>query len=96
MTDPHLLVVPKRHIDGPWNGIFAMFNPQEWVMLHNIMKRVSDYLYGLERQTDGMNLLVNMGKGADQSVFHLHIQVLPREVDDSPSEPWSIRYLLGE
>ncbi len=37
---------------------------------------------------DGVNVLQNNGEAAWQSVFHLHVHIIPRYADDSLTFPW--------
>ncbi len=46
---------------------------------------------------DGINLLQNSGEAAWQSVFHLHIHLIPRYKDDKVMVPWEhLSYADGE
>ena len=46
---------------------------------------------------DGINLLQNSGEAAWQSVFHLHIHLIPRYKDDKVMVPWEhLSYTDGE
>ena len=46
---------------------------------------------------DGINLLQNSGEAAWQSVFHLHIHLIPRFKDDGIAVPWThLEYAEGE
>lgn len=38
---------------------------------------------------DNYNLIVNCGADAGQTVFHLHVHIVPREAGDGVSMPWS-------
>ena len=35
-----------------------------------------------------MNLITSKGRPATQSVFHLHLHLVPRKVDDGLALPW--------
>ena len=39
---------------------------------------------------DGINILQANGPGAKQSVFHLHVHVIPRGMDDGLSMNWEL------
>lgn len=46
---------------------------------------------------DGINLLQNSGEAAWQSVFHLHIHLIPRYNNDNVIVPWEhVTYADGE
>lgn len=46
---------------------------------------------------DGVNILQNNGEAAGQSVFHLHVHVIPRYKDDKVNIPWeTLSYADGE
>ena len=46
---------------------------------------------------DGINLLQNSGEAAWQSVFHLHIHLIPRYDNDGVQLPWkNLSYSEGE
>lgn len=72
----HTLVIPKRHVAD-----FAT-NPRVSAdtMLHAAQ---------LMRWTDRpMNLITSRGKEASQSVFHLHLHLVPRAENDGLALPW--------
>lgn len=46
---------------------------------------------------DGVNILQNNGEAAGQSVFHLHIHIIPRYQNDGLVIPWATKtYAEGE
>jgi histidine triad (HIT) family protein len=68
-TQTHLLVIPERHVES-FRDI-AQFPPDE-------AKRMLDFIAEVaarERLTD-YRVVVNVGPGAGQTVFHLHWHVL--------------------
>ena len=72
----HALVIPKRHAvdlaDVAAGDLAA------------VMSLVQEVAARLRRRlgTTGENLLVASGPGSEQSVFHLHVHVIPRLPDD--------------
>lgn len=76
LTKGHSLVVPKRHSDD----ILAA-DPEDVaavVLTAQRVARAAKQVFG----ADGINLLQTNGAVALQTVFHLHVHVLPRYVDD--------------
>ncbi len=72
----HALVIPKAHTLD-----LASIAPEDWRAVCELTTEVQRRL----RQalgTTGENLLVASGPGSEQSVFHLHLHVIPRVQDD--------------
>ena len=65
----HLLVLPERHLDT-FRDV-GEFPPEE-------AKRMLEFVAETAREAglDDYQVLVNVGKGAGQTVFHLHWHVL--------------------
>jgi histidine triad (HIT) family protein len=81
-TDGHFLVIPKRHFADIWelppdDGVAL------WRTVHRLAPVVRDGL-----KADGLNLVQANGPAAFQTVFHVHIHVVPRYVGDGVRLPW--------
>jgi histidine triad (HIT) family protein len=72
----HVLVIPKTHVEDftkdPLVSGMTMLRASE----------LADDLGG------PMNLIASKGREATQSVFHLHIHLVPRAVGDRLALPW--------
>src|SRR2546430_5286760 len=68
-ADTHLLVLPVRHV--PSLREIGEFPPDE-------AKRRLDFIAETEREAglDDYRVVVNVGKAAGQTVFHLHLHIL--------------------
>ena len=79
-TRGHTLVLPKRHTvdltDTP---------PQTLADMIAIGQRIGRAARASELAADGNNVVVNDGGAAFQSVFHIHLHVLPRHKGDKLS-----------
>lgn len=75
-TDGHILVIPKKH----YENIFDVQN-DDLHRLSDAVKKVSEKLKTNFNAT-GVNILNASGVDAQQSIFHLHIHVIPRFKDD--------------
>jgi histidine triad (HIT) family protein len=84
----HTLVIPKEHVRDLWSP--GAPGPGLMQEVH----RVGQALTGSLRP-DGLNLISSAGEAASQTVFHLHLHVIPRWSGDRlgniwpPSEPLS-------
>jgi histidine triad (HIT) family protein len=68
-ADVHLLVLPERHVDT-FRAV-GEFSAEE-------SKRMLEFVAETARQADleDYRVIVNVGRGAGQTVFHLHWHVL--------------------
>lgn len=84
ITVGHTLVIPKRHATDLHD-----IDPDDLAATARSAKEVASLLTG-RLGSDGVNLLHATGAAAWQTVFHLHIHVLPRVDGDLPF-PFPIR-----
>ena len=84
ITVGHTLVIPKRHATDLHD-----IDPDDLAATARSAKQVAALLTG-QLGSDGVNLLHATGSAAWQTVFHLHIHVLPRVGGDLPF-PFPIR-----
>jgi histidine triad (HIT) family protein len=83
----HSLVIPKAHsVD------LASVTDEDWVAVAALSARVQNLLRR-KLGTTGENLFVASGPGSEQSVFHLHVHIIPRMPDDDLhwNEWWSTK-----
>jgi histidine triad (HIT) family protein len=76
VVDGHTLVIPKTHVDD--------FAAAAYVTSRT-MSKASILAH---RMDVPMNLITSKGPEATQSVFHLHVHLVPRAVDDGLALPW--------
>lgn len=69
-ADVHLLVIPKKHIDG-----LNDLSDEDQEIMGKIMLLLPKLAkqHGLD---DGFRTIINTGKGGGQEVFHLHVHLL--------------------
>jgi len=68
----HMKLIPKRHANS-----LSELTDDEMVALRDILK-ASKELVEARYRPDGYNIGVNEGEAAGQTVFHLHIHLIPR------------------
>lgn len=72
----HLLIIPSRHVAD-----FFVTTVEE----RNAMLALADEARALlerEYHPDGCNLGINVGAAAGQTIFHVHLHVIPRYTGD--------------
>jgi histidine triad (HIT) family protein len=76
----HTLVIPKKHTvdltDAPADTVAGMVR---------IGQRIAKAARASELEADGNNIVINDGRAAFQSVFHIHLHVAPRKSGDKLS-----------
>jgi histidine triad (HIT) family protein len=75
VTDGHTLVIPKTHVDD-FTGDPAVSAAT--------MRRAAE----LAASVGPCNLITSRGREATQSVFHLHLHIVPRADNDGLALPW--------
>ncbi len=84
----HCLIVPKRHIATYFEATEE--ENGEFFFLMNQAKTEIDAEY----QPDGYNMGCNNGVAAGQSVFHLHIHIIPRYNGDVKNPKGGVRWVV--
>ena len=84
----HALIIPKRHVVD-W---FAA-SPAERSAL---TAAIGDVKAAVEQRyrPDGYNVGMNLGRAAGQTIFHLHVHVIPRYAGDVPDPRGGVRHVL--
>jgi histidine triad (HIT) family protein len=82
-TRGHALVIPRRHARNLLE-IDAEDLQATILAAQRLARRIDERLH-----PDGINLINSCGSEAWQTVFHLHIHVIPRYKDDSVRLPWT-------
>lgn len=83
-TPGHTLVVPRAHVVDLWE-----VEPPLAADLIAAVVRVGRAI-GASLKPEGMNLITSAGKAAEQTVFHLHLHVVPRWQRDGFGQIWPI------
>lgn len=84
----HLLVIPKRHFVSVFDATAGEFQAFREVLV--LARKVIEKEY----RPDGYNIGVNDGQTAGQSVFHVHIHVIPRYQGDVENPLGGVRGVI--
>ena len=79
VVEGHTLVIPKRHVPD-----FATFERMATASAE-AMYAAAELARDMDRP---MNLITSKGREATQSVFHLHLHLVPRAENDGLALPW--------
>jgi diadenosine tetraphosphate (Ap4A) HIT family hydrolase len=84
----HVLVIPKRLVSTWWEA-----TREEQVAILDLLDVVKRQLDESHRP-DGYNIGVNAGEAAGQTVFHLHIHLIPRYRGDMEDPRGGVRHVI--
>jgi histidine triad (HIT) family protein len=77
VTEGHLLIAPMKHVPD------AAFDPSVTAVVMEGAARVARGYRG------DCNIITSIGPAATQTVFHLHVHIVPRREGDGLKLPWS-------
>ena len=84
----HILVIPKRHIAS----FFELVDTEIKSLFRAIAR--AKQIVEFEFQPAGYNIGVNDGQAAGQTIFHLHIHLIPRFKGDVADPEGGIRNII--
>ena len=84
----HTVVIPRRHVAS-----FFDLTPEE---IQACMALITEErsLLDAEFKPDGYNIGVNIGPAAGQSIFHVHIHIIPRYQGDVENPQGGVRHVI--
>jgi diadenosine tetraphosphate (Ap4A) HIT family hydrolase len=86
----HALVIPTRHV--------ASFFDLTQAEVAACMDLINEEKKRIDREfkPDGYNIGVNVGPAAGQSIFHVHIHVIPRYKGDVENPQGGVRHVIAK
>lgn len=85
VNEGHFLVIPFRHFESYFD-IREDERTELWSLVSEGQKIVQE-----KHNPDGYNIGINVGRWAGQSIFHLHIHVIPRYQGDVENPKGGVR-----
>ena len=76
VNEGHALVIPRRHVESYFEATL-----EEISCINRLIFQVKDIL-DENYSPHGYNIGVNVGRAAGQTIFHLHVHVIPRYEGD--------------
>jgi diadenosine tetraphosphate (Ap4A) HIT family hydrolase len=88
VAEGHTLVVPRRHVAS----LFDLPEEEQaalWRLVALVRGRLMD-----ELSPDGLNVGVNDGPAAGQTVMHAHVHIIPRRTGDVADPRGGVRWVI--
>ena len=86
----HTLIIPRRHVAS-----FFDLTPAEVAACMGLIQEEKK-LIDEELNPDGYNIGVNVGPAAGQSIFHVHIHLIPRYKGDVKNPQGGVRHVIPD
>ena len=86
----HALIIPKRHVASYFDLTHHEREAMN-VMLQYVRQKVDERFH-----PDGYNVGINDGKAAGQSIFHVHMHLIPRYNGDVPNPKGGVRGVIPD
>jgi diadenosine tetraphosphate (Ap4A) HIT family hydrolase len=88
VSQGHMLIIPRRHVEDFWGS-----TSQERQALCDLMEDCKVHL-DKTFAPNGYNIGINCGETAGQTVFHLHIHLIPRYFGDIDNPRGGVRGVI--
>ncbi|MGI6518779.1 MAG: HIT family protein [Bacillota bacterium] len=85
VNEGHTLIIPKRHVETYFDATQEERNAIS-LLLAEVKERLDE-----EFNPDGYNIGVNVGAAGGQTIFHLHVHLIPRYAGDVPDPRGGVR-----
>ena len=89
VTEGHTLIIPKRHVADYFN-----LNPNETSDIQDLLQKHKALIEGNDASVDGFNIGINVGATAGQTVFHVHVHLIPRRIGDVDNPKGGVRGVI--
>jgi ATP adenylyltransferase len=89
VTKLHTLVIPKRH----FQSYFDM-NNDEIKSINIVLNEQRKEIVKLDSSVTAFNIGINDGKDAGQSIYHLHVHLIPRRQGDIENPRGGVRGVI--
>jgi diadenosine tetraphosphate (Ap4A) HIT family hydrolase len=84
----HALIVPRRHVPNWFDA--SELEQSALLSLVNAAKPIIEHQF----RPDGYNIGINNGAAAGQTVFHLHVHLIPRYSGDVDDPRGGVRHVI--
>ena len=85
----HALIIPKRHVAD-----YFQLSQKELRDANLLLAKTRERILQFDPLVEGFNVGVNCGAVAGQTVFHVHIHLIPRREGDTPNPRGGVRGVI--
>ena len=89
VTEGHTLFIPKRHVADYFD-----LNPNETSDIQELLQKHKAMIEVNDESVDGFNIGINVGETAGQTVFHVHVHLIPRRIGDVENPKGGVRGVI--
>ena len=90
VSEGHALVIPKRHVADYFDT-----TKEEKSAMQELAEEIRE-IQKNELLPDGFNIGINCGEAAGQTIFHVHMHVIPRYKGDMDDPTGGVRGVIPE
>ena len=91
VTGLHTLIIPKRHVAD----YFDLHQP-ELNAIHKLLSEQKKLIQSQDPSVTGFNVGLNAGQSAGQTIFHVHMHLIPRRDGDVAEPRGGVRGVIPE
>jgi diadenosine tetraphosphate (Ap4A) HIT family hydrolase/5-methylcytosine-specific restriction endonuclease McrA len=91
VTPGHHLIIPRRHVSDYFELTGAEHNA-----IQRLLRATRDRLAREDKTITGFNIGANIGASAGQTIFHVHVHLIPRRDGDMSNPRGGVRGVIPE
>jgi len=91
VTKYHTLIIPRRHVSD-----YFELTKTEHAAIQELLYNHKERLQNIDSTITGFNIGINVGKDAGQSIFHVHVHLIPRRYGDMEEPKGGVRGVIPE
>lgn len=91
VTKDHTLIIPRRHVADYFD-----LTPGEHEAIRELLASQRESIQKADSTVTGFNVGVNCGADAGQTIFHVHVPLIPRRKGDMENPKGGVRGVIPE
>ena len=91
VTKLHTLVIPNRHVAD-----YFKLTAAEQADIQTLLQKHHQLIKLKDATVTGFNVGINVGASAGQTIFHVHVHLIPRRNGDVPNPQGGVRGVIPE